>query len=121
MLQQWFNLAGLSCDFVGVMLLAYEWWIALSAEQKEAERAAFEQRIKPNPVMQQHMQSGNPHQPMHDHMREQLRFQQQSARAQAVRGMRRGWFVGALALIALGFALQIAGSLPTGLLAAMGG
>jgi hypothetical protein len=30
MIQQWCNLAGLSFDFVGVLILAYEWWVALS-------------------------------------------------------------------------------------------
>jgi Flp pilus assembly protein TadB len=115
MIQQWFNVAGLCFDFIGVIMLAYEWWIALSAENKEAERAAMEQRLRPSPMFQQQQQANNPHQPMHDHMREQLRFQQQSARAQAVRGLRRSWFVTALVLIALGFLLQILGSIPGGL------
>lgn len=111
MIQQWFNLAGLSFDFVGVIMLAYEWWIALSAERAEAERAAFEHRMRPHPMMQQQQQS-NPHQPVHDYMRENMRFQQQTLRAQGVRGMRRGWFTTAMAFIALGFLLQILGSWP---------
>jgi hypothetical protein len=111
MIQQWLNVAGLSLDFLGVIMLAYEWSIALSAENKEAERAAMENRLRPSPAFQQH-QANNPHQPMHDYMREQLRFQQQNARAQAVRGLRRSWFVTALVLIALGFMLQILGSIP---------
>lgn len=115
MIQQWFNLAGLSFDFVGVLMLAYEWWIALSADRKAAERAAFENRIRPNPVMQQQMQQGNPHQPMHDHMREQLKFQRDIAQAQGLRGMRQGWFVAAMIFIALGFLLQMLGSFPLGL------
>jgi hypothetical protein len=120
MIQQWFNVAGLGFDFIGVVMLAYEWWIALSAENKEAERAAMEQRLRPSPMFQQH-QANNPHQPMHDYMREQLRFQQQSARAQAVRGLRRSWFVTALVLIALGFLLQILGSIPGGLVERLAG
>jgi hypothetical protein len=114
MLQQWFNLAGLSFDFVGVVLLAYEWWIALSTEQLAAERAAFENRIRPTPMMQQQMQQNNPHKPMHDYMQEQLRFHRESAAAQGVRGMRRSWFTSAMVLIATGFALQIMGSWPGG-------
>ena len=115
MIQQWFNLAGLTLDFLGVIMLAYEWWIALSAERAEAERNAFEHRIRPAPMMQQQMQQGNPHQPMHDYMRENLRFQQQMAREQGVRGMRRGWFAAAMVLIAGGFLFQILGSWPGGL------
>ena len=114
MIQQWCNLAGLTFDFVGVIMLAYEWWIALSAERTEAERAAFEQRIRPSPMMQQQQQS-NPHQPMHDYMRETLRFQRDALRAQGVRGMRRSWFTAAMTFIALGFLLQILGSWPGGL------
>lgn len=112
MLQQWFNVAGLSFDFIGVVMLAYEWWIALSAERENAERAAHEQRLRPSPMMPK---PDNPHQPMHDFMREQLRFQRDSARANTIRGMRRGWFTAALVLIAFGFLLQIVGSWPGGL------
>ena len=115
MMQHWFNMAGLSLDFIGVIMLAYEWWIAHKAEQQAAERAAFEQRIRPNPVRQQQMPKNNPHQVMHDHMRETLQFQRQSMQAQMLRGMRRGWFTAALVLIAIGFLLQIVGSWPGGI------
>ena len=113
MFQPWFNLIGLSFDFVGVIMLAYEWWIALSAERQEADRAAFEQRIRPHPMMQQQQQA-NPHFAVHEHMREGLRFQQQAQRAQNIRGMRRGWFTAAMVLIAAGFLFQILGSWPGG-------
>jgi hypothetical protein len=113
-MQQWFNLAGLSFDFVGVIMLAYEWWIALSNERKLAEQAEFERRIRPNPMMQQQMQQANPHQPIHDHMRESLRLQREAAHAQNVRGMRRGWFTTAMVFIALGFLFQMLGSWPGG-------
>jgi hypothetical protein len=115
MVQQWFNVAGLGFDFVGVIMLAYEWWIALSADRQAAERAAFENRIRPNPMMQQQMQQANPHKPMHDYMREQLQFQRDLAQAQGLRGMRRGWFTAAMAFIAFGFLLQIMGSWPGGI------
>ena len=32
--QAWLNVTGLSLDFSGVMLLAWEWWQALSAERR---------------------------------------------------------------------------------------
>lgn len=115
MIQQWLNLAGLTFDFMGVIMLAYEWWIALSADRESAERAAFENRIRPNPVMQQQQQQGNPNQQMHDFMREQLKFQQEMARARGLRGMRRGWFTAAMVFVVLGFLLQILGSFPGGL------
>ena len=51
---------------------------------------------------------------MHDYMRENLRLQREAARAQGLRGMRRGWFTAAMVFIALGFLLQILGSWPGG-------
>jgi hypothetical protein len=104
-------MAGLSLDFVGVILLAYEWWIALSAERLEAELLAREQMLKPSPMMPK---PNNPHQAVFDHMREQQRFRQQAMRGQTTRGMRRSWFTVALVLIAAGFLLQLAGSWPRG-------
>lgn len=114
MLQPWFNMIGLCFDFVGVIILAYEWWIALSAERQEAERAAMEHRLRPHPIIQQQQQA-NPHQPVFDHMRENLRFQRELQRATSVRGMRGAWFATAMVLIATGFLFQILGSWPGGI------
>jgi hypothetical protein len=83
-------------------------------ERLLADEAAFERRIRPNPMMQQQMQQNNPYQPMHDYMRDNLRQQREATRAQGVRGMRRGWFTAAMVFIALGFLLQILGSWPGG-------
>jgi hypothetical protein len=110
MLQPWLNVVGVALDFAGVLILAYEWWIALKAEQHEAELLAREQRFKMPPTMQP--QQTNPHQPVFDHMREQQRFLQQQRRTQAVRGMRLNWFIAAFVLIALGYLLQFVGSFP---------
>jgi hypothetical protein len=109
MTQSWLNVAGLTLDFVGVMLLAYEWSVALAAERREAEVEARRQMTRPHPSMPR---SANPHQPVFDHMREQHEFNERRRRTSAARGIRRGAFVTALVLIAVGFLLQIAGSLP---------
>lgn len=103
------NIAGLTCDFLGVVLLGLEWWTALSAERQEAERLRRQAMLKPNPMMPR---PSGPHQAVFDHMREQRETFQQVQRGEAVRGMRRGWFMLAMALIAVGFLLQIAGSWP---------
>ncbi len=117
MLQQWLNLSGLILDFVGVIILGYEWWITLKADEDNAEKAAFQNRIRPNPMTQQHLQQGLSaealrHRATHDHMRSQLEFQREAAQAQGLRGMRSGWFRTAMIFIAGGFLLQILGSLP---------
>jgi len=109
MVKEWLNVAGLGFDVVGVLLLSYEWWVAISAERREAEIMEREQRLKPHPMMPRH---NNPHQAVFDHMRENLRFQQQNRRAHAVREERRSWFIAALWLIAFGFLLQLMGSWP---------
>lgn len=103
------NIAGLTFDFLGVLLLAIEWWTALSAERREAERLRRQAMLKPSPMMPR---PGGPHQAVFDHMREQRETFQHVQRGEAVRGMRRGWFALAMVLIALGFLLQIAGSWP---------
>lgn len=109
MLQQWFNVAGLGLDFVGVVLLSYEWWIAFKAEQRETEILAREQRLKPPPTVPR---PNVPNQPVFDYMNEQMRFTRQMQRIQEARGMRRGWYITALVLICGGFLLQIAGTWP---------
>ncbi len=103
------NIAGLTFDFLGVVLLGLEWHTALSAERQEAERLRRQAMLKPSPMMPR---PGGPHQAVFDHMRDQRETFQQVQRGEAVRGMRRGWFMLAMVLIALGFLLQIAGSWP---------
>ena len=109
MLHQWLNIAGLTFDFFGVLLLAYEWWIALKADEREAEIAARENMFKRSPMMPGR---NDRTQAVFDHMDEQMRFNQQMQRTRSTLGMRRGWFVLALVLIAAGFLLQILGSWP---------
>lgn len=114
--QAWLNVAGLSLDFVGVMLLAWEWWLALSAERREAELAARDRMLAPHPMMPK---PAGPHQAVFDHMRDQQRASARDRRLAGTQGMRRGWFMLAMMLIASGFLLQILGSWP-GCCAAIG-
>ncbi len=107
--QQWLNVAGLALDFVGVVLLAFEWWTALKAEAHEADLEAFERRMAPSPMMPR---PGGEHQAVFDHMRAQQKAAARSHRGASTRGMRRGWFALAMTLIASGFLLQLAGSWP---------
>jgi hypothetical protein len=92
-----------------VILLAWEGWLALSAERREADIDDSERRLAPHPSMPR---SNNPHQAVFDHMRAQHAADVKSRRRSATRGMRRGWFAVAMLMIALGFLLQILGSWP---------
>jgi hypothetical protein len=103
------NVAGLTLDFAGIVLLAIEWWTALSAERREADIRRRQEMLRPSPMMPR---PGGPHQPVFDHMRQQREAYAEIARGEAARGMRRSWFTLAMVLIALGFLLQMAGSWP---------
>lgn len=107
--QQWLGVAGLCLDFVGVMLLAFEWWTALKTEAHEAELDEFERRIAPHPMMPR---PAGEHQAVFDHMRGQQKAIARSRRGASARGMRRGWFALAMVLIAGGFVLQMLGTWP---------
>lgn len=106
-LQPWLNVAGLALDFLGVVLLAFEWRVALAAERREAEIAEREERFRPRPTMPQ-----RPHAEVFDDMDRRRKFQERMMRSRSAWQARRGWFTLAMALVALGFLLQIAGSLP---------
>ncbi len=108
-MQEWLNVAGLGLDFVGILMLANEWRIMLNAEQREAELAAHEQRMKPHPMMPK---PNIPQQPVFEYMRDQQKFLEMSNRGRQTRQIRRKWFIGALIIVATGFLLQILGSIP---------
>lgn len=114
--QPWFSVAGLCLDFLGVMLLAFEWWTALKAEAREAELEDFERRIAPHPMMPR---PAGEHQAVFDHMRAQQKAMAKSLRGTTARGMRGGWFTLAMVLITCGFVLQMIGTWP-GCCAALG-
>lgn len=111
MLQHWLNIAGLAFDFVGVLLLAYEWWIALKADERESQ-ILRQERLR-DQTMAMHRQN-NPGYAAHERLNQDMTFNSRLHRAAEARGMRRGYFVLALVLIAAGFLLQIAGSWPYG-------
>lgn len=112
--QAWINTAGLGLDFLGVLLLAFEWRTAMRHEAHEAEVAQREELVRPRPGLPT---PAGPHHEMHQDFKERQRFRERANRAAAARTQRRGWFVASLVLIAVGFLLQMIGSLPGGLIA----
>lgn len=109
MIQQWLNFAGLGFDFVGVIMLANEWRIAMNAERQEAEIREREHRFRPRPNMPG---MDGPHQDVFNHMREDREFLQRRMRGNLARHMRQKWFTFAMMLVATGFLLQGLGSFP---------
>lgn len=112
MAQDWLNVLGLTADFFGVLLLASEWWIALSAERLAAERNRREAMMQPSPMMPR---PNTPHQAVFDHMAGQRRALQTYEHTTQVMGMRKSRFGLAIALITLGFLCQLLGQWPGGL------
>jgi hypothetical protein len=106
---QWLNITGLGFDFFGVILLSYEWWIAMKSDEKETEIARREQMMESTMAMHRR---DSPHQDVFDRMDKERRFSQRVQRATSARGMRRGYYIFALLLITSGFILQIIGSWP---------
>jgi protein-S-isoprenylcysteine O-methyltransferase Ste14 len=114
--QQWVQVVGLTVEFVGVLLLAWEWFTA--ERQERAERALAEaqgrreesmaglQRAQPqNPQMQRHFEMSR------DMDRRMTAHRVDTTRRQ-YRGMRVRTVVAALVLVAAGFVLQMLGSWP---------
>ncbi len=109
MLHQWLNIAGLGFDFVGVLLLSYEWWIALKADEREIAIAKQEHQMQ---RLREMRAIDSPAFKQMDRLKDQMRFNEEIQRTRTALGMRRGWFIAALVLISGGFLLQILGSLP---------
>lgn len=105
--QPWLNLAGLILDFLGLMLLAAEWRLAIAAERREAAIEEQEEMFRPHPHAPRPRGSE-----VFDDMRERRRFHERQSRARAAWEARSRWFMVALGAIAIGFLLQIAAAIP---------
>lgn len=109
--RDWINVAGLGLDFAGVLLLASEWRIAISAERREWEIESRAERMRPPAGF------GGPASPgmeVHRDMMERMEERRRLNRLAADRAARRARFTPALVIIALGFLLQIVASAPVG-------
>lgn len=110
-LQPWINAIGLGLDFIGVLLLAQEWRIAVRSERAELELAAREVQRELPPSMPR---PSGPHQDMFDYMNRRQRAGMKAQRARTTLSSRSGWFVASFLFIAVGFILQIVASIPLG-------
>lgn len=108
-LQPWVNFGGLVLDFVGLLILAFEWRVAIRAERREAEIAEREEMFRPRPNMPR---PSSPHQDVFDDMRARHSFRMRAMRQRESREQRRSLFGFAIVLIVLGFFLQMLGSFP---------
>lgn len=128
MSQAWLQVAGLVLDFLGFALIAWEWLIAQRAERAQrAIEARHARDMEMSRLMQRHSQSMNPHASPHmqthhqvwDDMRTKAASRAIETAREDYARMRYGVVFTGMAFVVIGFALQVAGTIP-GCCAALG-
>lgn len=110
----WLNVAGLTADFLGFVLLLREWWIAFLSERAlMAHEESLERQQKLRAFASQNANEGmKRHLATAGQMQDDMAIRRARGERLASLAGRRAWFLGAAVLIALGFVLQIAAALP---------
>jgi hypothetical protein len=112
MTQQWLTVVGLALDFAGFMMLLREWWLAFFNEERQIameeqlDRIRAMRNIRPRAPGEQ-----NPYERLEQHQ-DVSAIRKARALHRAAMSARRGTFIFSMALIAVGFLLQIAGAWP---------
>lgn len=116
MSQAWLQVIGLVVEFLGVLLLAWEWFTA--QRQEHAERALVEDqsRREDGMAMMARAQAGNETMQRHFEMTRDVQRRMTASRAAETRrrygGLRARAVALSLVMVTLGFALQLLGSWP---------
>lgn len=123
MSQAWLQVIGLGVEFLGVLVLAWEWFAARRQDLAERRLAEAQARREDGVVGLQRTQSANPQLQRHFEMTLDMQRRMTARELDATRasyGGMRGLAVSlSLILVSLGFALQLLGSWP-GCCAAIG-
>lgn len=114
LIQQWLTVAGLALDGLGFVLLLREWYLAFFSEGRQLD---FEQQLERQRSLRAFSQkhSSDAMRSHLDHsgrVMDEMAINRARAEHLAARSARRAAFLLASVLIALGFALQIAGAWP---------
>ena len=116
MSQAWLQVAGLIVEYVGVLVLAWEWFTARRQDLEERDIAETQVRREESRAALQRAQGGNPQMQRHFDMTRDVERRMTATRVDEARrryGGLRGWAVlASLALITAGFVLQLLGSVP---------
>lgn len=121
MSQAWLQVAGLAVDFLGFALIAWEWLIAQRAERAQrAIEARHARDMELSRLMQRQSQGmnphANPHMQTHHQVWDEMRTQAANRAVETTRAdyarMRYGVVFAGMLLVFLGFALQVAGTIP---------
>ena len=114
--QIWLQVGGMVVEFVGVMLLAWEWFAARRQDLAERRLAAAQARREEGMAGLQRVQADNAQMQRHLEMSRDMQRRMTASQVDQTRaqyGSMRGWAVGlALAFVAVGFVLQLMGTWP---------
>ena len=112
MTQQWLTTIGLALDFAGFALLLREWWLAFFNEARQLEmEEQFERMRAMRTIIPRDPGQRNPYESLERVQDEQAIRKARNIHRQAMSARKR-MFILAMALIALGFVLQLAGAWP---------
>ena len=112
MTQQWLTTIGLALDFAGFALLLREWWLAFFNEARQLEMEEQLERMRAmRTIIPRDPGQRNPYESLERVQDEQAIRKARSIHRQAMAARKR-MFILAMALIALGFLLQLAGAWP---------
>lgn len=118
MQQGWFQVAGLTLDFLGVMLLAYEWLVGFRAQRREEEAGLRgERELKHLAFAQQSMRDERMaahYKVVSERARDRIAEEGRAIRHRGTQ-IRLPVFFTAMVMIATGFVLQALGSWPAGI------
>ena len=116
MTQAWLQAIGLGIEYLGVLLLAWEWFAARRQDIAEQEIAALQARREEGRAGLERMQAGNPQMQRHFEMTRDVDRRMTTARIAETRrrygGLRGKAVATSLALVTLGVVLQLAGTIP---------
>lgn len=116
MSQAWLQVIGISVEFVGVLLLAWEWFTAQRQEAAERAIEASHARQDETIARMQQIQPANPQMQRHFEMSRDMQRRMTETRVTETRrsysGMRTRAVAFALLFIVAGFVLQLLGAWP---------
>jgi len=112
MTQQWITVLGLALDFAGFMLLLREWWLAFFNEGRQiAMEEQLERMRAMRTLIPREPGERNPYESL-ERVQDEQAIRKARGAHRAAMAARRWTFLLAMAMIALGFVLQIAGAWP---------
>jgi hypothetical protein len=112
MTQQWLTVLGIALDFAGFMLLLREWWLAFFNEERQLAMEEQLERVRALRNMRPRQPGvANPYEAL-ERVQDDQAIRKARTLHRAAMAARRGTFMLSVALIVVGFILQLVGAWP---------